>query len=239
MTESKSATAKGKAGRPKKSETPEFDFSSLEFTEAEMPKPASTNPFVEGRSRSRYEYDTARAVTIPIEAGQSRATKGSSGARRTSWKIGVSASSRRRRATNEEGDPIPGMVDLVFKGKERRKRKRKGTDDAPAAGTRRPRRTPEPPNRPGTRELRNDPEKQRDSPRGRGNGECAGGCAVTAAARHTDGRRWTRERPPPAVRILGGRGAAVQMFGMNGEVRRPTCYVLVVPVDGRGGVRTV
>jgi hypothetical protein len=123
MTESKSATAKGKAGRPKKSETPEFDFSSLEFTEAEMPKPA--NPFTKALTES-YEYDTARKVTIPIEA-QSRATNLLRRAA-VELEIGVGIVAGEP-LTNEDGSPT-GMIDLVFKGKPRRKRK---TDDAPAA----------------------------------------------------------------------------------------------------------
>jgi hypothetical protein len=131
VTGSKPADAKGKgAGRPKKGDTPEFDFGSLEFKEAEMPKPASTNPFVKPLGES-YEYDTARAVTIP-EAGQSRA-EGLIRRAADELKIGVSIVAGKAR--NEKGDEIPGMVEIVFKGKERRKRKSKGTEDAPAAGT--------------------------------------------------------------------------------------------------------
>jgi hypothetical protein len=128
MTASKPATAKTKPGRPKKDETPAFDFSTLEFREAEMPKPPSNNPFTKPLGES-YEYDTARAVVIPA-AGQARAE---SLLRRAAAELSIGVSIGARVIENEDGSET-GNIELIFKGKPRRKRKGKG-DDAPAAGT--------------------------------------------------------------------------------------------------------
>lgn len=138
--------AKGKPGRPKKGETPEFDFGTLEFREAEMPKAPSSNPFTKPLGES-YEYDTARAVVIP-EAGQRRA-EGLLRRAADELKIGVSITSGPATGTNDAGETITlaGMVEVIFKGKERRKRKSNETttetaetaapvdgENAPAAG---------------------------------------------------------------------------------------------------------
>jgi hypothetical protein len=134
VTENKPANTQSKGGRPKKGAPEPFDFGTLEFKEAEMPKPESTNPFVKPLGES-YEYDTARAVTIPV-AGVDRAI---GLIRRAADELEIGASIVSGKARNEKGDEIAGMVELVFKGKERRKRKSKSeqpeTQDAPAAGT--------------------------------------------------------------------------------------------------------
>jgi hypothetical protein len=129
VTENKPTNTQSKGGRPKKGAPEPFDFGTLEFKEAEMPKPESTNPFVKPLGES-YEYDTARAVTIPV-AGVDRAI---GLIRRAADELEIGASIVSGKARNEKGDEVPGMVELVFKGKERRKRKSKG-EDAPAAGT--------------------------------------------------------------------------------------------------------
>jgi hypothetical protein len=134
MADSKPATTKSKGGRPKKGEAPEFDFGSLEFREAELPKPADDNPFSKPLGES-YEYDTARAVVIPT-AGVTRA---SGLIRRAADKLEIGVSIVENPAKDEKGNALPNMTELVFKGKPRRQRKRKGENgeqtDAPVAGS--------------------------------------------------------------------------------------------------------
>jgi hypothetical protein len=130
MTASKPTTAKSKPGRPKKDEAPAFDFGELEFHEAEMPKRLGDNPFRKPLGES-YEYDMARAVVIPA-AGQARAE---SLIRRAAVELEIGATVVvNDPAVGKDGKELPGMVEVVFKGKERRKRKGKG-DDAPTAGS--------------------------------------------------------------------------------------------------------
>jgi hypothetical protein len=143
MTTSKPADAEAKKGpgRPKKGEASTFNFAALEFRPAEMPKKAeASNPFVKPLGES-YEYDEARAAEVP--ASELRRAEGL--LRRAADVLGIGV-------TVQSGEPVDGMVLLVFKGKERRKHKSKGTaetaettetaetaektaEDAPAAGS--------------------------------------------------------------------------------------------------------
>ncbi len=122
MSETKTPESKGK-GRPKKDATPEFDLSGLTFKEAELPvtKRATVNPFLKVLGES-YEYDTARSTTVPT-AAVSRA-EGLIRRAADELSIGVSVIT---------GEPDKaGNVEIIFKGKERRKRKKKGEDTASA-----------------------------------------------------------------------------------------------------------
>jgi hypothetical protein len=125
---SKPAPTPSKPGRPKKGEAPVFNFDNLEFREVEMPKAASNNPFLKALGES-YEYDSARAFVVP-EEGKNRAE---GLIRRAADELEIGASIVSQPAT-KDGKPLAGMVEIVFKGKPRRKRKGKNdTPEQPAA----------------------------------------------------------------------------------------------------------
>lgn len=121
MTESNVKTAAGKRGpgRPPKSDAPAFDFGTVEFREAEMPaREKAPNPFAEAVGWT-YEFDKARAVTLPA----AQVTRATGLIRRAAddLEIGVSV---------DAGEPDKdGNVEIVFQGKERRKRKAKAATE--------------------------------------------------------------------------------------------------------------
>jgi hypothetical protein len=114
MTDTQPTT--GKRGRPKKGSIPAVSFSDLEFAPAEMPKRsnAEPNPFLDVLTES-FEYDSARAATVPEEA----APRMIGLLRRAADELNIGVSVDKTEPTKD------GTVTVTFKGKERRKKRKK------------------------------------------------------------------------------------------------------------------
>jgi hypothetical protein len=121
-SDTKSGGKRGPGRPPKKA--PDFDFSTLEFAEAEKPKPQKEdNPFVKPLGES-YEYERARQTRVPKDVAPRVETLLRRAANELSIGVSIAPS---------EPD-AEGMVTVVFIGKERRKRKSKTeTPETPAA----------------------------------------------------------------------------------------------------------
>lgn len=120
------APAKPKRGRPAKDATPEINLTDLEFAVVDkMPRKTdgTPNPFRQPLADS-YEYEKPRATKVPKDAVSWAEGK----LRRAALELEIGVSI----ATGEPGED--GKVEIIFQGKDRRKRKSKTepTADAPA-----------------------------------------------------------------------------------------------------------